>query len=97
MIMGIQIEAEKDAVQRDACGCIRSVDIGEYNTCPHQCAYCYANFSQNTIDKNVKTHSDASPLLVGHVTEKQKITDRKVDFLKKMKQEELFSVNGGCQ
>lgn len=34
----------KDAGQREACGCMRSTDIGSYEmACPHACAYCYAN------------------------------------------------------
>jgi hypothetical protein len=35
----------KDRGQRAACGCIVSKDIGRYGTCPHRCAYCYANAS----------------------------------------------------
>ena len=33
----------KDKSQRAACGCIASKDIGEYDTCPLGCVYCYAN------------------------------------------------------
>jgi DNA repair photolyase len=47
----------KDKGQREACGCIMSKDIGEYNTCPHECVYCYANTSKEAAFSNYKSHT----------------------------------------
>lgn len=46
----------RDKGQRLFCGCIVSKDIGEYNTCPHLCEYCYANAGKDTAVSNWKRH-----------------------------------------
>lgn len=52
----IKKKNNKDKGQRPACGCMVSKDIGEYNTCPHLCEYCYANASKEVAVKNWKQH-----------------------------------------
>ena len=47
----------RDKGQRQFCGCILSKDIGEYNTCPHLCEYCYANASKEVAVRNWKKHN----------------------------------------
>ena len=46
----------EDKGQRQFCGCINSKDIGEYNTCPHLCEYCYANTNKETAQRNYQLH-----------------------------------------
>jgi len=38
---------------------IVSKDIGEYNTCPHLCEYCYANTSKEAAVTNWKRHQES--------------------------------------
>lgn len=46
----------KDPGQRILCGCMAAKDVGEYNTCPHLCEYCYANTSKEAALFNWKQH-----------------------------------------
>ncbi|MCB8814836.1 DUF1848 domain-containing protein [Desulfosporosinus sp. SRJS8] len=39
-VFGQDVPGVKDKSQRSECGCIKSKDIGVYDTCLHGCAYC---------------------------------------------------------
>ncbi len=54
----IKKKNNKDKGQRQFCGCIVSKDIGEYNTCPHLCEYCYANASKEVAVRNWGQHKN---------------------------------------
>ena len=88
-IIGTAIEAKKDDGQRPACGCIASVDIGAYDTCPHGCVYCYATTNQGLVARKVHTHDPQSPLLTGGPRGDELVTDR-TSSSQKVRQFTLF-------
>ena len=75
-VTGKSIAARKDTNQRGACGCIQSVDMGQYNTCHHLCCYCYANSNTRQVRARCAAHDDAAPLLTGQIPPDAVITRR---------------------
>ena len=62
---GIPYEMQSVPV-RAGCGCAKSVDIGAYDTCRHDCIYCYANRTASSARSN-RTYDPGSEMLCGSV------------------------------
>ena len=73
---------QKMEARKGYCACYLSNDIGSYNSCPHLCTYCYANGNKELILKNYKNHDDNSPLLIGNITNNDKIKEAKQESYK---------------
>ena len=59
---------------RDRCKCVKMVDIGHYDTCHHDCVYCYANMANNEIRKK-RSYDPNGEMLYGKPGKDDKITE----------------------
>ncbi|WP_312370776.1 DUF1848 domain-containing protein [Lachnoclostridium sp.] len=83
-LVGYKLKAKKDNNQRVACGCMQSIDIGSYDTCPSGCIYCYATETKDHVENNRKRYDIHSELLCDSISITDKVTIRKVTSFKEL-------------
>lgn len=58
---------EMDSPLRDGCRCVKNIDIGSYDTCLHNCIYCYAN-RRNKEQRRMKDYDPEGEMLYGSLS-----------------------------
>jgi hypothetical protein len=61
-LAGASVRARLKGNRKD-CGCYESRDIGDYDTCPHGCVYCYAVQNRELALERFRKHDPDSEFL----------------------------------
>ena len=65
--LGLRFKKTAHKGNRAGCACMESRGVGDYNSCPNGCRYCYANKDHQKALENYRRHNPNSPLLLGEV------------------------------
>ena len=68
------LNKSNEVTNRAGCGCMESRGLGDYNSCPNGCRYCYANKDHQKALQNYALHDPSSPLLLGHLRPTDRVT-----------------------
>lgn len=63
---------EYDVPLREGCRCVKNIDIGSYDTCMHNCVYCYANRREGE-DRYEKVYDPEGEMLYGSLMPEDKV------------------------
>ena len=88
---GVTFSNIKHSGNRKGCRCMENRNIGDYDTCPNGCKYCYANQNPQIAKKNYEKHNIDSPLILGGLYPTDEISQgSQRSFLIKYEQQKLF-------
>ena len=88
---GVTFSNIKHSGNRKGCRCMENRNIGDYDTCPNGCKYCYANQNPQIAKKNYEKHNADSPLILGGLNPTDEISQgSQRSFLIKYEQQKLF-------
>ena len=77
---------------RKGCRCIDNRNIGDYDTCPNGCKYCYANQNPNIAQENYKKHNPDDLMILGNLKPTDEIQNsNQKSFLVEVEQTKLFN------
>ena len=79
--LGVQFKKVSHKGNRAGCLCMESRGLGDYNSCPNGCRYCYANKDHEKALQNYLTHDPESPLLLGIIQPGDKIVPSRQESL----------------
>lgn len=76
---------------RQGCKCIENRNIGDYDTCPNGCKYCYANKNPQITQENYKKHNPNDLMILGNLKPTDEIQQsNQKSYLENFIQTKLF-------